>query len=89
MPKSTNPDDPRGLIAEAYKIEGIDEAQCRSIFLDWSLDTKISDPVATASRLARDFGRIYPVHPMTGILRAASEPPQTGRRGGRQGRRAS
>ena len=29
--------DPKGLIGEAYKIEGITEPECRSIFLDWAL----------------------------------------------------
>ena len=29
--------DPKGLIREAYRIEGITAAQCRSIFLDWAL----------------------------------------------------
>ena len=31
------PDDPKGLIADAYRIDGIDKAECRSIFLDWAL----------------------------------------------------
>lgn len=36
VPKST-PEDPRGLIREAFRIEGITEPDCRSIFLDWAL----------------------------------------------------
>ena len=28
--------DPKRLVAEAYRIEGITEAECRSIFLDWA-----------------------------------------------------
>ena len=29
--------DPKGLIAESYRIEGISAEQCRSIFVDWAL----------------------------------------------------
>ena len=29
--------DRKGLIEEAYKIDGITAAECRSIFLDWAL----------------------------------------------------
>jgi hypothetical protein len=87
MPKSTNPDDPRGLIADAYRIEGIDDAQCRSIFLDWSLDQRIPDPVAAAARLARDFGTQHPDHPMSVILNASAAAPSGRRRGGRAGRK--
>ena len=87
MPKSTNPDDPRGLIADAYAIEGIDDAQCRTIFLDWSLDRNLADPVAAARRLAALHGPVAPDHPMTPILEASAEAPSRGRRGGRAGRR--
>ena len=87
MPKSTNPDDPRGLIADAYRIDGIDDAQCRSIFLDWSLDQRIPDPVAAAARLSREMGAQNPGHPMSLILEASASAPSRGRRGGRAGRR--
>ena len=33
--------DPKGLISEAYKIEGITLGECRSIFLDWALGLPI------------------------------------------------
>lgn len=29
--------DPKGLIREAYRIEGISLSECRSIFVDWAL----------------------------------------------------
>ena len=29
--------DPKGLIKEAYRIEGIGPGECRSILLDWAL----------------------------------------------------
>ena len=36
-------DDPRGLILESYRIEGITEGQCRSIFLDWALGIQLGE----------------------------------------------
>ena len=33
----TDPNDHKGLILEAYRIEGITLPECRSIFLDWAL----------------------------------------------------
>lgn len=76
--------DPKGLIFEAYRIEGIDASQCRTIFLDWALAL----PAETGSRpaietlLARyEAGQMD--HPMTQVLRAgldAQDKPK--RRGG-------
>ena len=37
MSKSDDPNDPKGLIREAYRIEGITKPDCRTIFLDWAL----------------------------------------------------
>ena len=38
MPRNdTDPSDPKGLIRESYRIDGIQEPECRSIFLDWAL----------------------------------------------------
>ena len=75
------PDDPKGLIAEAYKIDGITEAECRSIFLDWALS--VSEPGPVIARLLE--GR--PPHPMTTVLNEGLAAPQrTGRRGGRAAR---
>ncbi|SIS90658.1 hypothetical protein SAMN05421759_10616 [Roseivivax lentus] len=59
--------DPKGLIREAYRIEGIDEADCRTIFLDWALGLPIEVDNAEAIRvmLARHD---VPGHPMTKVL---------------------
>lgn len=82
--------DPSGLIAEAYRIEGITPEECRSIFLDWSLGHR-------ERRIGRDevallldrHGGAHPDHPMTQVLRegmtAITAP--LGRRGGSRGRR--
>ena len=81
--------DPRGLIAEAYRMTDLDDASCRTLFLDWSLGLPDEVDVrrAAATMLAR-HGAAQPTHPMTGVLRAAQDdPPKGGRRGGARGRR--
>lgn len=87
MKKKGTPDDPKGLIAEAYRIEGIGTGECRSIFLDWALslprDAEARDHIEAL--LARHGA---PGHPMTEVLReglARSAAPR--RRGGASGRR--
>ena len=72
--------DPKGLVAEAYKIEGITAAECRSIFLDFALNLEGDSSVAIQVLLER-FDRED--HPMTQVLReglATGERPR--RRGG-------
>ncbi|CTQ33967.1 hypothetical protein [Jannaschia rubra] len=77
------PDDPKGLIHEAYRIDGITTGECRTIFLDWAL-SMTGDPRPAIERLLRD----RPPHPMTDVLREGlSTPARTGRRGGWAGRR--
>ncbi|MEM1066525.1 MAG: hypothetical protein AAGJ74_13580 [Pseudomonadota bacterium] len=80
--------DPKGVIADSYRIAGISEPECRSIFLDWAMSVPQG---AEARDLVRALLDIYapdaPDHPMTTVLRAALEPAaQTGRRGGRAAR---
>ena len=72
--------DPKGLVAEAYKIDGITPAECRSIFLDWALNLE-GDSTAALNVLLERHGRAD--HPMTQVMRdglIASERPR--RRGG-------
>lgn len=87
--KSDDPDDPKGLIAESFRIEAITEAECRSIFLDWALslpDGSDSREVARAV-LAKLPDRDLD-HPMRRVLAEALEPSSAkGRRGGARGRR--
>ncbi|MCL7465738.1 hypothetical protein [Phaeovulum sp. NW3] len=81
--------DPKGLIRESYRIEGIGPAECRSIFLDWALSLAPGVDVAEAMRtvLAR-HGAGQARHPMTAVLTEgltrAQETPT--RRGGRAAR---
>ncbi len=62
--------DPRGLIAEAYRIDGIGPGECRSIFLDWALSAPAEQDMqeALAALLARHAPE-HPDHPMTAVLR--------------------
>jgi len=74
--------DPRGLIREAYRIDGIVGPSCRSIYLDWALGLPQSQDgrEATAALLAH-YGARYPDHPMTAVLREGVETrPRDGRR---------
>ena len=78
-------DDPKGLIREAYRIEGITAPECRSIFLDWALSVPGDDQRDRIARLLERHGSDD--HPMTEVLREALDAPaRTGRRGGRAAR---
>ncbi|MEL7299620.1 MAG: hypothetical protein AAFM92_04470 [Pseudomonadota bacterium] len=80
--------DPKGLIRESYRIDGITGGECRSIFLDWAISVPESaDTLAQVRFLIETYAADAPGHPMTETLRAALEaPPVTGRRGGRKAR---
>ncbi|WP_298431513.1 hypothetical protein [uncultured Jannaschia sp.] len=75
------PDDPKGLIHEAYRIDGITGSECRTIFLDWALT--IEDAAAAIPRLLD--GR-PDEHPMSQVLRDGLGASPQGRRGGRAAR---
>lgn len=84
--EARDPDDPKGLVRESYRIEGITDAECRSILIDWalSLPLEVDQAAAAALLLGR---RGVPGHPMTALLNeAAQAKPGAGRRGGRAGR---
>jgi len=81
--------DPKGLIRESYRMEGIDASQCRSIFLDWAISVPMGvEPSAWITALLEEYSDQSPDHPMTIVLRDALKPPErTGRRGGAGARR--
>lgn len=92
MARDTHPFDPRGLIREAYKIDGITPEQARVIFLDWALGrADTPDETAQIAALLESYGPGAPDHPMTEILRDGLEgpPAPSGRRGGRKARLGS
>lgn len=64
--------DPRGLIREAYRIEGVTAQDCRSIYLDWALGLSGDAAGATRALLAR-YAEEAPDHPMTAVLREGVE----------------
>ncbi len=69
--------DPRGLILEAYGMEGIGAAECRVIFLDWAMSSPVGDTKTMLQNLMDAYGNVAPDHPMTalisdGLARAAS-----------------
>ena len=84
----TDQNDPKGLIRESYRIDGITSAECRSIFLDWALSMPInSDHADAINRLLERYSNDNPDHPMTEVLRdGLLKPKRIGRRGGRAGR---
>ncbi len=85
------PDDPKGLIAEAYRIEGITASECRSIFMDWALSLPDgAEAPAALARLLRRHEAAAPDHPMTAVLREGMPgggAPAGRRRGGWRARR--
>ena len=84
----SNENDPKGLIRESYRIDGIGAPECRSIFLDWAIS--VPDGVAASDwiqALLKEYRAGNPDHPMTKVLEEALQPAaRTGRRGGARGR---
>ena len=80
--------DPKGLIRESYRIEGIMPPECKTIFFDWAI--QVPEAAAPATHIAfciAHYGAKQPDHPMTAVLQAAlAKAPEKVRRGGRAGR---
>lgn len=85
-PAPKDPYDPKGLIREAYRIDGITGAECRSILVDWALSLPSDDAAGAIARLLARHAGEPADHPMTAVLRAGLAAPDTPRRRG--GRRA-
>ncbi|MBS3978572.1 MAG: hypothetical protein KGZ77_02080 [Rhodobacteraceae bacterium] len=80
--------DPKGLVRESYRIEGITAGECRSIFMDWALSIPAGAQVTDAVRtLIATYALAEPDHPMSEVLKQAlTAPDSPRRRGGRIGR---
>ena len=80
--------DPKGLVRESYRIEGITPGECRSIFMDWALSIPVGRSVPDAVRvLIATYALTEPEHPMSTVLQQAlTQPDAPRRRGGRIGR---
>jgi hypothetical protein len=61
--------DPRGVIREAYRIEGITPQDCRTIFFGWALDSDGVRDSSAVRALLDTYGAQAPDHPMTAVLR--------------------
>jgi hypothetical protein len=81
--------DPKGLVRESYRIEGIGPGECRSIFVDWALSLPVgADARAMVQVLLDRYGANAPGHPMSAVLKEAlAEAALPRRRGGWAGRR--
>lgn len=61
--------DPKGLIFEAFRIEGITKPECRTIFLDWALSLPAErDTGAELRALLGQYGPEHPGHPMLEVI---------------------
>ncbi len=61
--------DPKGLVFESYRMDGITKAECRTIFLDWALSLPLEQDTGRSIRaLLQDHGAAQPDHPMTEVL---------------------
>ncbi|WP_439139364.1 hypothetical protein [Roseicyclus sp.] len=82
-----DPIDPKGLIRESFRIDGITDGECRSIFVDWALSLSGAEPREAISALLARYDDAPITHPMLAVLRAGLEAsPKGGRRGGRAAR---
>lgn len=79
--------DPKGLIRESYRIDGIGLPECRSIFLDWAISLAPSvDQRLALERVISEYAT-DPAHPMTAVLHEGlPASAASGRRGGRRAR---
>ena len=94
MGQARDPLDPKGLIRESFRIEGISPGECRSILLDSALGLPIDlDSETSRMQLADRYGAKHPDHPMTLVLReggttgAPGDTARPRRRGGWRARR--
>mgnify|MGYP001166324170 CR=1 FL=1 len=70
MQKYSLEGDPRGLMYEAYRMEGITSQDCRSIFFDWALGLKFElDPIKELTIIYNVYAEKNPGHPMNKVLK--------------------
>ena len=81
--------DPKGLIRESYRIDGITPGECRSVFMDWALSLAVgADVKARLTHLIAIYAQSEPQHPMSAVLHEGLTLPaaEARRRGGRSAR---
>ena len=75
--------DPKALIREAYRIDGITDGECRSIFLDWALSLPDeADSKKILKKLFDQYNPKHPGHPMTLVIEEGLDTSATPRRRG-------
>jgi hypothetical protein len=68
MMKGDN-NDPKGLIFEAFRIDGITKSECRTIFLDWALSVPMENDTGSALRvLIAQYDDMGAEHPMNEVM---------------------
>ncbi|WP_170779967.1 hypothetical protein [Ruegeria conchae] len=83
MARNDDPNDHKGLIREAYRIEGITLPECRSIFLDWALSLPVDrDQQQAVSSLHSIYSAQAEDHPMTQVLAEGLQAAQAPKRRG-------
>lgn len=90
MAEPRDPHDPKGLIREAFRIDGITSGECRSIFLDWALSMPVGyDAKPEIEALLAKYEAEPADHPMKQVLsdglKASGEPKRRGGRAARMG----
>lgn len=71
----TQTHDPKGLIRESYRMDGISMDECRSILIDWALSLPDGQDTVQALRAMLDqYGAQAPDHPMTALLHEGLTP---------------
>ncbi|WGV17979.1 hypothetical protein [Fuscovulum ytuae] len=80
--------DPKGLVRESYRIEGITLGECKSILVDWALSLPVDAPMKEAIRVVMaEYALGAPDHPMSKVLEEGLMAPEAPkRRGGRAAR---
>ena len=87
MTPERDPIDPKNLIREAFRIEGIGDAECRSILVDWALSLSRYRSAPPIEALLERYADAPEGHPMTAVLREGlADAAIPRRRGGRAAR---
>ncbi|MBF9041970.1 hypothetical protein HKCCE4037_01415 [Rhodobacterales bacterium HKCCE4037] len=85
--RDIDPNDPKNLIRESFRIDGITASECRSIFVDWALSLSAADPKPAIEALLEKHRNEPDDHPMKAVLAEGLQAsPAKGRRGGRAAR---
>jgi hypothetical protein len=62
--------DPKALIFESFRMEGITASECRTIFLDWALSLPVEHDTASSLKLLIEkYAADNPDHPMMDVMR--------------------